>query len=173
MRKLLTLGRWLEDSLLVVLLAGMIGLASTQIILRNGFDTGLIWADELLRILVLWVAMAGAMLASRMDRHLRIDVLARLMPIRPRLAVSALVDLATAAVTLIIAWHAGRFVAAAREYEDLLLGDWPAWWFQLILPVGFAVIGLRYFLFSGLRLHAAFRGDSVDPVNPTTETKVL
>ncbi len=166
MHALLKLGRRLEDGLLVILLAGMILLASLQIILRNGFDTGFVWADELLRILVLWVAMAGAMVASRVDRHLRIDVLLRLMPIRPRLAVAALVDLFTALVTLAIAWHAWRFVAEAREYEDVLLGGWPAWWFQIILPVGFALIGSRYLLFAIHRLVAAVRGDTSDPVRP-------
>ncbi len=172
MRKLLQLGRWLEDSLLVAILIGMIGLASVQIILRNGFDSGLIWADELLRILVLWVAMAGAMVASRADRHLRIDVLARLMPIRPRLTVGALVDMFTAAVAGLVAWHAWRFVMESREYEDVLLGDLPAWWFQTILPLGFGLIALRYALFSLWRAWAAASGADKDPILPEKVEKV-
>ena len=53
-------GRWLEDALLVLILTGMILLAAAQIVLRNFFDVGFIWGDELLRMLVLWLAVAGA-----------------------------------------------------------------------------------------------------------------
>jgi hypothetical protein len=41
-------GTSLEDSILVALLLAMIVLAVTQIALRNGFDTGITWADALL-----------------------------------------------------------------------------------------------------------------------------
>lgn len=47
----------LEDSILVALLLAMIVLAVTQIALRNGFDTGITWADALLRVMVLWIAL--------------------------------------------------------------------------------------------------------------------
>ena len=43
-----------EDALLVLLLSVMIGLASTQILLRNLLDSGFVWIDPLLRVLVLW-----------------------------------------------------------------------------------------------------------------------
>ncbi|MBK6758569.1 MAG: hypothetical protein IPG70_13625 [Moraxellaceae bacterium] len=54
----------LEDSILVALLLAMIVLAVTQIALRNGFDTGITWADALLRVMVLWIALLGAMVAK-------------------------------------------------------------------------------------------------------------
>jgi len=37
----------LEEALLVSLLLAMITLAFAQIVLRNGFDGGIIWADSL------------------------------------------------------------------------------------------------------------------------------
>jgi TRAP-type C4-dicarboxylate transport system permease small subunit len=51
--------------LLVLLLLAMISLAFAQIVLRNGFDGGIIWADSLLRIMVLWIALIGAVVASQ------------------------------------------------------------------------------------------------------------
>jgi TRAP-type C4-dicarboxylate transport system permease small subunit len=53
-----------EDALLVLLLAAMVGLAATQIILRNLFDGAILWADPMLRVSVLWVGMIGAMVAT-------------------------------------------------------------------------------------------------------------
>ena len=53
-------GRFLENVALVTLLSAMMLLAVGQIVLREVFDTGIIWADELVRLIVLWLAMMGA-----------------------------------------------------------------------------------------------------------------
>jgi len=45
-------GRLLENIILVTLLSGMILLAVGQIVLREVFDTGIIWADQLVRLIV-------------------------------------------------------------------------------------------------------------------------
>lgn len=137
-------GRWIEDAVLVLLLGGMISLAATQILLRNGFDSGLVWADELLRILVLWVGLAGALAASRDRNQIRIDVLSRFLGPRAQIVIRLVTDTFTAAVCGIIAWHAFVFVKGSFEYEDTLLGNLPAWWFQTILPGGFFLMAWRY-----------------------------
>ena len=46
-------GKALEDAVLVLILSAMIALAAGQIFLRNLFDIGFFWSDELLRLLVL------------------------------------------------------------------------------------------------------------------------
>lgn len=138
------IGRWLEDAVLVVLLTSMILLAATQILLRNGFDSGLLWADELLRILVLWIGLAGALAASRDNNQIKIDVLSRFLPDRARLAMQVCTDLFTAIVCGVVAWHALVFVRGSHEYGDTLLNNLPAWWFQVILPASFFLIAWRY-----------------------------
>ena len=72
----------IEDAFLVGLLAFMIGLAFTQIVLRNGFSGGIIWADGLIRILVLWIGLVGAMVASRNGNHINIDIITKYLPDR-------------------------------------------------------------------------------------------
>ena len=54
-----------EDGILVSLLAAMIGLAGTQIVLRNLWDTSIGWGDPLLRVTVMRVGLLGAMAANR------------------------------------------------------------------------------------------------------------
>lgn len=138
------LGRLAENAALVVTLSAMILLGSTQIILRNFFDSGFGWADEALRLMVLWVAMFGAVAASREQRHISIDVLSRILPGRAKSWVEILVDGFTAAVALILAWYSWVFVAESREYQDILLNDLPAWWFQSVLPIAFLLIAYHY-----------------------------
>ena len=76
-------GTHAEDALLLIILISMILLAGTQIFLRNFLDTSLFWGDEMLRLMVLWLTIAGGLAASRMDKHISIAVLDRFLPRRP------------------------------------------------------------------------------------------
>lgn len=153
------LGRALEDLILVVLLAGMIMLAVGQIVLRNLFDLGFVWTDELLRLLVLWLAVAGAVAASRSDRHISLAVLDRFLPPRGKHVAAVLTHLFTATVCALISWFSLDFVRTSREFGDVLLGGLPAWALQAVMPVGFALIAYRYIVLATREGIAAVRGD--------------
>lgn len=146
MARLLHAVRHLESGLLVLLLALMITLAGGQIVLRNLFDSGISWSDPLLRVLVLWVGMVGAMIATQQDRHIRIDLLSRyLSPVWRRHA-ARLNHLFSAVVCALLAWHSGRFVHFEWQDGNLLVGAIPTWVAESILPLGFAVMTLRFTL---------------------------
>jgi TRAP-type C4-dicarboxylate transport system permease small subunit len=148
MSSLTKLTHLLEDSLLMVLLASMIILASGQIILRNFFDFGYIWIDPLLRLLVLWTGLIGAAVASRDNRHIRIDLLSRYLSKDAHLFIQFLVGLFTTFICTVIAWHGASWVHL--DYEGNLLGfqDLPAWVMESIIPLAFGLIALRYLLLS-------------------------
>ncbi len=140
-------GHVAETGLLVLILGSMILLAFGQIVMRNFFDLGLQWGDELLRMLVLWVAVAGAVAASRTDKHINIAVLDRFLPGGIQRVVKVLVYGFTAGACGIVAWFSLQFVLTSREFDDRILGDVPAWWLQMVLPIGFGLITWRYGLF--------------------------
>ncbi|NWG00875.1 MAG: TRAP transporter small permease [Thermoanaerobaculaceae bacterium] len=142
--KVFSLVRRLEEAVLVGVLAGMIVLAVTQILLRNVLGGGLVWADPLLRLAVLWLGMAGAALASREDRHIAIDTLPRLLPPRARAGVRVVTDLFTAAVAAVLARHATRLVLADRTAGAAAFSGMPAWVAEAVLPVAFGVVAWRY-----------------------------
>ncbi len=137
---------WLEDAILVGVLGTMILLGAAQILLRNLLGEGLAWGDPLLRVLVLWAALVGAMVAARTDAHIRIDVLHQFLPARAKPWVDMLLRLATAAISFTLAWVSARFVADEREYGMIAFASVPAWVCELIIPIAFAVLGLRYLL---------------------------
>jgi TRAP-type C4-dicarboxylate transport system permease small subunit len=124
----------------------MIGLAGMQIVLRNLLDTGFPWSDPLLRVLVLWISLMGAMVASRDDNHITVDVLSRFLPIRIRSLSRGLTDLFTAIVCALLAYHGLRFVLLDKQAGTLAFASVPAWICELVIPVGFGVIALRFFL---------------------------
>jgi TRAP-type C4-dicarboxylate transport system permease small subunit len=134
----------LEDGLLALLLGALIVLAALQILLRGVFGTGLAWADPLLRALVLWLGLLGAVAASRDGRHITVDAVSRLLPGRMRAAVTVATSLFAAAVSALIAWHAGRFVASEFAFGSSAFSGIPAWALQSIIPVAFGAIALRY-----------------------------
>ncbi len=138
------LGRHLENAVLVALLGGLVVIAAGQIVLRDGFSLALPWADGVVRVAVLWIAMVGAVAASRDRKHIAIEVAGRLLPPAWRRPLEVLRYLVTAAVCALLARFAWSFVADSRNYGDLFSNLWPAWWFQLVLPVGFGLIAYRF-----------------------------
>ncbi|MEA3291388.1 MAG: TRAP transporter small permease [Pseudomonadota bacterium] len=144
--RLIRLLHLLEDGLLVSLLLAMILLAFGQIVLRNFFGTGVAWVDPLLRVLVLWLGLIGALVATRLDKQISIDVLTRLLG--PRLtAFSRLVTrLFAAAVSGLIAWHAARFIVDEWQSGSVAFSGVPAWMLELVIPFGFGIIAARFLL---------------------------
>jgi TRAP-type C4-dicarboxylate transport system permease small subunit len=133
----------LEDLLLALLLTAMVLLATGQILLRNLWDDAFAWGDPALRLLVLWLTLLGAMAATRDRNHIRIDLLTRYLPATFARMAQRLTDAFTALVCGLLAWHAGRFVIFEYEAGSRFLDLLPIWPFQLIMPLGFAVIALR------------------------------
>jgi TRAP-type C4-dicarboxylate transport system permease small subunit len=136
----------IEDSILVGLLATMIGMAFTQICLRNFFEGGIYWGDKLVRILVLWLGLVGAMVASRQNSHISIDVIARYFKPKGKNTVSSIVSLFTATVCSLMAYYSLQFVKAEFEFGVLAFAKVPAWVCEAIIPFAFAVIALRFFM---------------------------
>lgn len=138
--------RFVESGLLVLLLGSMILLAAYQVIARNFFDTGILWGDALVRVLVLWVTFIGATIASRHDEHIRIDLLTRFTGPRSSLWLDRFRSLFTAFITAVFAWYSYEFVRL--DYEDgiIAFASVPAWVCELVMPLGAALISLRYLI---------------------------
>lgn len=144
MRRLLRALHMAEDGLLVTLLGSMIGLAVTQIVLRNGWQTGLLWGDTALRVLVLWVGLFGAVVAAREQRHISIDVATKWLPAALRRWAGVLNALFTAAVCGVLAWYCLSYVRLELEMPSIAFGIVPTWLTTAIMPLGFGLIALRY-----------------------------
>ena len=136
----------IEDSILVVILSSMIILSVYQIISRNLFSEGVVWIDPLLRTMVLWVGLAGAVVATRTDHHIKINVFAKYLPNNLLSYVKRIVYLFTLLICLLIAWHAARFVFSEYEYGTTVFAGVPAWLTAIIIPISFLLIAIRYAL---------------------------
>ena len=145
-------GTLAEDMVLLVILISMILLAGTQIFLRNLFDYSLFWGDEMLRLMVLWLTVAGGLAASRMNKHISIEVIDRFLPAGLQATTKIFIDLFTASVCGLFSWHSARFVMGSYEFGDTLMMNTPAWMLQIILPVGFGLMAYRHLIWAVKRL---------------------
>lgn len=133
-----------ETFVLVALFLSLIILAVVQILLRNAFASGLIWAESYVRISVLWIAMIGAMIASRSDQHIAIDVAVKKLPKIIRTIAKRVTGLFTSGVCFIMAWYSLQLVMQEYEYGGYAFGAVPNWSCEAIIPFAFFVIALRY-----------------------------
>jgi TRAP-type C4-dicarboxylate transport system permease small subunit len=167
------LERWgtaIENGSLVILLGIMMLLAVGQIVMRIFFNFGFVWADELLKLIVLWIALVASVAASRSDRHLRIDVLSHFVPQRFARFPRIVVDLFASLMCGILAWQSYRFVQLSIEFEETVLVDIPAWIAHGIAPLAFGLMCYRFLLASITGIFRIFRAPGNAPELPAART---
>ena len=160
MRFLKSLNQWLakiELSLLLTVVMVMVMLSGLQIVLRKLFNTGILWADIFLRNLVLWVSFIGASLAPMENKHININLLTPLLSEKWRKIPAIFINLVAFAITLLLTKASIQFVLDEKEFATTIFNDVPAWYFQIIIPIGFALMALR-FLFNSILIAFDRRG---------------
>lgn len=152
-----------ESFLLVSTFLMVLLIAVTQILLRNVFDTGIIWADTFLRISVLWLGMIGALVASRNNNHISMNLGQKYLSKKNLIIVKIIIYFFTASICFIITWFGINLVQMEYEEAGLAFSNIPIWLTVSIIPIAFSIMGLRYLIFSILLL-------SGQPVNERLET---
>ena len=136
----------LEVALISILLGSLIFFGCLQIFLRNAFHTGLLWADPLMRHIVLWLGCLGGVMATARVRHISIDILSRFLPSWMQAARDRLIHLATAVAASVLGMASLRLVIDEREFGESAFLGIDIWQLQVILPVAFFLIAYRSFL---------------------------
>jgi C4-dicarboxylate transporter DctQ subunit len=140
----------LEEILLVSLVILMLCLGFLQILFRNLISIGMVWIDPLVRHLVLWIALLGASLATRENRHIAIDLISGRVSSAHYSRIQGAVQLFSALVCFLLVHPALRFVQNDYVAGKTLAFGIPLWFSQMIMPVMLLVMGVR-FLQQGLK----------------------
>lgn len=143
---LLQLIHRVEDLIIALLLTATMGLALYQIVLRNVLGTGLVWGDILIRLMVLWLGMVGAMAATRQRKHISVDLVTRFLSPKWRRISERLTTLFAGSVCLTAFYYCLQFVISEYEAGDLAFAQVPYWVCESILPLAFFIIAVRYFI---------------------------
>lgn len=150
----------LEDFILTLLVGLLVILSCTQILLRNFLEITYFWIEPLTRLLVLWSSFLGALVATRESQHVRIDAVLRWLPGAWRHRATMAGDLVAAGVCGFLSVIAARFVRDERSYGGTGLLDMPQWSLQMVFPIIFLGMALR-FAITAWRRHRLSRRQEV------------
>lgn len=145
--------KWLLVTVFFILVIDVLWGVASRYLLGNQAS----WSEELARLLMVWLALLGAALACREDRHLGLDVIVRQWPEDAQRYGRMFVHIAVMAFALIVMAGGGwRLVEQRFALGQTLpaLGVAKAW-FYLALPVSGGLITL----FSAESLIAALWGE--------------
>ncbi|MBN2808684.1 MAG: TRAP transporter small permease [Deltaproteobacteria bacterium] len=134
----------LEEAIISLLMASMTLLVFIEVVLRFGFGTGLMWAQELTLHLSAWMVLFGASYGVKVGSHIGVDAFVNILPAKIHRAVSAF-----AVVCCLI--YCGLFMKGAWVYlakmhmigielEDMPIPKWIA---HSILFIGMVLLAWR------------------------------
>ncbi len=136
-----------EDALVSIVLCSMVLLVLIQIILRNFFSTGITGGAEIVRHLVLWVAFLAAGITAREAKHIKIDVVYRMLPTGLRQFSEILTGLFSVIICCILIYASLCFILVDyRAGTVIAFFETPVWMLEIIIPVGYSIVMLRYLL---------------------------
>lgn len=156
---------WAESAVMIVAMATIVTLICVQVVLRYVFNESLIWVEELVRYLVVWMSLLGAGLGLKEKTHIAISILQKVLSPAQGRVVQALADvliLALGALLLVYGlrlalhtWSFGQLSSALRV---------PMGAVYLCLPLGGLLLIYRggQSLLAGLTGSRTVKEDSTD-----------
>ncbi len=130
-----------ENVFLSLILAAMVILPIAEVVLRQ-FYIGIEAVSSLVGHLTLAVASLGAAIAAREDQLLKFAAV-QLVEGRPRQVAKLVSNAFSAGICALFCISSIQFVQLEREAGTILAYGIPTWVFELVQPIGFALIAWR------------------------------
>ena len=123
--------QWLAIALTLALLCVvMLG------VITRALGEPLIWTDEISRFLMVWVAVAGWLLATRRRSHIRIRFFQDMLPQRAWRSAEIVIQCGILVLGLLLAWYGVDIVERYRDMEALSLPISLAWMYVPVVAAG-------------------------------------
>jgi C4-dicarboxylate transporter DctQ subunit len=136
--------RW-EQGLIALLLAVMTLTTFVQVVARYVFNYSFVWALEFTTFLFGGLIFLGISYGIRVGAHIGIDALVRLLApgtARAVAAVATVLCMVYAGIVFVGGWvYVGKMYDIGILAQDIPI---PQWIPRLVLPVGFALVFLRF-----------------------------
>ncbi len=123
-------------------LAACVLLTSVTVVLRFGFNVSLAWAQEAGRYLFVWSVYAGVFLAVIKNSHIRVTVIADLMPPSVRRAAEILIKLVAIASFLVVAWYGAVLAFENIDRQFYTVPFLTLIWFYASVPIALTASAL-------------------------------
>ncbi len=167
----------LEETIISLLLASMTLLVFVEVVLRFGFGTGMMWAQELTLHLSAWLVLFGASYGIKVGSHIGVDALVKTLPIKARKVVSSVAVIACLVYCGFFSYGAWVYLKMMHmigiELEDMAIQKWVA---HSILLIGMILMAIRllqllWAIFTGKAEGFALADEAKESMHLVEETK--
>ncbi len=135
----------MEETIIALLLAAMTVVTFTQVVLRYVFNAGFVWALELTIFLFAWLVLFGMSYGVRVGAHIGVDLVVKKLspPVAKAVALASIALCLFYAAVMAIGGYQDidLLIMIGIEAEDLPI---PLWMAKIILPIGFALLFVRF-----------------------------
>ena len=138
---------WIEEKVLVFSVLFMAVILIANVASRNFFNSSINASEEISQFLVVMVTFLGISYAARRGLHIRMSILNDFLSGKPQKLLALFVSLATAIIMMYIAWLSFRYVirvSVIHRVSPIL--QIPLHYVWAVVPVGFVLTGVQYFL---------------------------
>ena len=144
------------------LLFAMMLVICGDVLTRNvrvpGLPTGIAWSNEVSELLLYAITLLAAPWLLREGRHIRVDIVLRVLPPKIAYACEWIADVLGIACCAWMVWYGTE--AAARSLASHALSIktlvMPEWWFLAPLPACFALLAIEF----GFRMRRLAHGEA-------------
>lgn len=136
-RRVLTGLDWITAFVVILAMAGMVVIVSTQVFLRYGLNSSLDWAEEVSRLLFVWSLFLAIPLGIKRGVHVGIDLLTGLMPTMAQNVLFRLTSAIGIVLMGLVAWEAAILTRDQWD-EPMTTLDYSVGFFMLPVVIGAA-----------------------------------
>ena len=133
-----------EEAVICILLVLTTLLVFSDVVMRFGFNTGLMWSQELTLHMSAWMVLFGASYGLKVGSHIGMDAFVKLFPRGGRrilTAIAAVLALIYCGLVLYGSWiYLAKMKKIGIELEDLPIPSWVA---HSLLLIGFGLLTIR------------------------------
>jgi TRAP-type transport system small permease protein len=139
------------------ILLAMVAVVSADILLRDVFGSGLVWADEVSEYALYVITVLTAPWLLRRGQHVRIDIVLTIVPPLIAWLMEAFGDILGFAVCLALIRY-----GLSMAYDSWITGSttiknliFPEWWLLSLLPMCFVLLAIEF----AFRFHRLLIGE--------------
>lgn len=145
MRKLEFMVSRSEEIIIGVLLLTASVILFANVFARYALNLGIPWAEELVRYEIIWMVFLGGSVAARQGLHIGVDIIVKFAPPAMRRAVVLMINAIAIAFCVFIVYFGTELVMLTRMFGQVTPAlQIPMWLVQLAIPVGSALMGIRF-----------------------------
>jgi len=163
------------SGLLIAIIGALLILMTTQIVMRYGFNSSLLWAEEICRYMLIWLAFLGIVLSYERGEVAALTFISSALSRRPALILAIFTTTLSLLMCLLLVWYGWRFADLAGGSRipamrfilgDIFGPDAPQaptiFWVYIALPFGMALVALRLAADIALCARALVEGNTLD-----------